>query len=215
MKNPLGSPLSPHVSVAILAGGRSSRFGSNKALAAWKDGRVIDAVISAVVDISGDTFLVTNDTGPYAGIEVDKIPDLRPGLGPLAGLEAALAHSRYDRVLLLACDMPLVSRRLIRYMTGLFSWAPCVIPQPASGLEPLHAIYHRSLLPLVRRALDNNWLSMTSFVETLPARIIRSEEISMLKIDKNCFRSANTPLELERLKGIYQDRTIAHAVDLD
>ncbi len=215
MENPLKSPHSPRVSVAILAGGRSSRFKSNKALAPWMGGCVIDAVISAALDISEDTFLVTNDAAAYARIELDKIPDLRPGLGPLAGLEAALDHSKYDRVFLLACDMPLVSRRLLRYMAGLFSWAPCIVPQPKGGLEPLHAIYHRSLQPLVKRALDRKRLSVTSFVENLPARRIRIEEISMLRIDVHCLRSANTPSDLKRLQAICQDRTIAHTVDLD
>jgi molybdopterin-guanine dinucleotide biosynthesis protein A len=92
---------------AVLAGGRSSRFGSDKAAADWRGASLADHASTAIADQVDATILV----GP------DRIADLpRPGLGPLGGIGGALAYAArhgYDSVLTIACDMPQLPAGLI------------------------------------------------------------------------------------------------------
>src|SRR5689334_17078630 len=91
----------------VLAGGKSSRMGRDKAILPGLFRYLIDDVAETVRAASGNVTLV-GDPGRYHDLEYPCIADLRPGLGPLAGLEAALLSSRSDLNLVLACDMPAI-----------------------------------------------------------------------------------------------------------
>ena len=91
------------------------------------------------------------------GIEV--VPDVRPGLGPLGGLHTALleAEARQLRgVLLLACDLPLVSERVIAAIGARADMSLAVAPTRPGGVEPLCAVYGCGALPLVVERLDGS-----------------------------------------------------------
>ena len=134
-------------SAAILAGGKSRRFGSNKALAPWFNGYVIDAVVRAAMGACRKVIIIADEPEPYSYSGLPIFPDVLPGLGPLAGLQSALRHAKAERIFLLGCDMPLLNSELLNLMWEIPTWAPVVIPGTPHGLEPLHAIYHKSLLP--------------------------------------------------------------------
>ena len=99
---------------AIIAGGKARRLGGlTKGLIAHDDGRsVVERLLGELADVGvQERVIVSNDRAPYAAMGTDVIGDLRPGEGPLAGIEAALSHlqGRCDATLILACDMPSVS----------------------------------------------------------------------------------------------------------
>ncbi|NMX23410.1 molybdenum cofactor guanylyltransferase [Dissulfurirhabdus thermomarina] len=193
----------PPCTGALLAGGRSRRFGSDKALAPWGSGRVIDAVAAALKAACPEVVLVTNRPEAFRDLGLRCVPDRHPGAGPLAGLQAALAAARHPRVFLAACDMPLIDPGIIRWLTGLPTWAPVVIPWLERGPEPLHAVYHRSLLPLVGGRLAAGRRSLRELVEMVPHRRVRPEEFPADPTRLQAvLGNANTPAELERLRRL-------------
>src|SRR6185295_447743 len=108
------------LTAAILAGGRSTRFGGRDKSALVVDGRTIfDRQLSELSQIADEILLVggTIEREPRPG--VTPIADLIPGCGPLGGLHAALTAARGDRVVVVACDMPYVSAPFLAYLAGL------------------------------------------------------------------------------------------------
>ena len=145
----------------VLAGGRSSRMGRDKALLPWAGQTVLAAVLRAVEQAAGQVILIAPARRyPSPGCPV--IPDLRPGLGPLAGLETALSVTGDEWNLVVACDMPrLTAPLLARLLADAAACdADCLIPTTPNGSHPLAAVYHRRCLPAVSRALDEGNLRL-------------------------------------------------------
>ncbi len=127
----------------MLAGGRSARMGREKALLPFR-GRVLAASIaSAVAEAAGTATLVGNPAlGALAGYAA--IPDRFPGEGPLGGILTALAHSRAEWNLIVACDMPALDAPFLRSLLDAAetAGADVLLPHGPSGRpEPLCAVY--------------------------------------------------------------------------
>ncbi len=194
------NPSRPSRSAAILAGGKSRRFGSNKALAPWFNGYVIDAVVQAAMGECHEVIIIANESEPYSYSGLPVFPDILPGLGPLAGLQSALRHAKAEKIFLLGCDMPLLNPELLNLMWEIPTWAPVVIPGTPHGLEPLHAIYHKSLLPIVDHRINSGNLSLQSLVRDIPRHIVSPADILKVCPTFECFTSVNTPEKLARLE---------------
>jgi molybdopterin-guanine dinucleotide biosynthesis protein A len=163
----------PSLLGAILAGGESSRFGSLKALsplggrpmAAWGV-RALRSHFERVVVISN-----TPETG--VTLELPSRGDLQPGMGPLGGLETALAWAEeegLDGAFLLGCDLPLVDDHVLaRILEQGFRGRPILVPESSGplGLEPLCAAYTVDCLGPVRELLKAGRRSMMGLLETV------------------------------------------------
>ena len=139
------------------------------------------------------------DVSDYPEVKLPKYPDLFPGKGPMAGLHSALLHATTPRVMLLACDMPLVNPALISYMLKIRTWAPVIIPYCNERFEPLHAIYHGSLLPIIELLIARNRLKMKDILDMVPKFLIRKKTIKDITGSLNCLSNINTLVEFNRL----------------
>jgi molybdenum cofactor guanylyltransferase len=104
------------------------------------------------------------DLAAYAPI----IPDLHPGCGPLAGIEAALTASSGDWNLLIAVDLPLLPPFFLGYLTTrtAITGASATVPTLAGRPQPLCAIYHRNLLPGITNAIKSGAYKVTDWIES-------------------------------------------------
>ena len=128
----------------VLAGGKSLRFGGPKVLAPLGGAPMASWGVRALQAAGLRVGVVSDEEGVEAALGVPVRPDLEAGLGPIGGLWTALqwAEERGDAgVLLLGCDMPLVSDALLRTVLGWSDDAPAVVPAGSDGLEPLCALY--------------------------------------------------------------------------
>jgi molybdopterin-guanine dinucleotide biosynthesis protein A len=158
----------------VLAGGRSSRMGQDKALLQVGRRSLIDVALEklrcigmAAPRIAG----ARTDLSSYAPV----VPDLHPGCGPLSGIEAALAASSQPLNLFLPVDMPLLPARFLSWMlvraeiTGALVTVPRIQGQP----QPLCAVYHRDLLPLLRASLvGGNYKVMSAMSAAAPSQMV-------------------------------------------
>lgn len=190
------------ITCAILAGGQSSRFGSNKAMACWDDQKttMIEAVIKAASQVIPHCMIIADNPAPYTSTGLPVHPDIIPGCGPISGIHSALVNSCTSRVLVLGCDMPMVSVHFITWLACIKTYAPVTVPESKSGLEPLHAIWHRSLAFLLENYLRLGKTGLRLILRDLPCRIISLEEIRQQGHNPASIASANTPGELERFR---------------
>ncbi len=189
------------ISCAVIAGGQSSRFGSDKALAAWTENRnVLGAVLEAASAVSNDVFIVAGAKNGYREFGVPVYQDIIPSKGPVGGIHTALSLARGQWVLILACDMPAASVSFIRYLCEVRSWAPVIVPESDSGLEPLHALWHKSLKTVLEHYIDQGLTGARKILQDLPMRIITIDEAKKNGLDINTLKSTNTPEELHSLR---------------
>ena len=191
-----------HISCCILAGGQSSRFGSNKALAGWPPGNhtVIEAVISAASHVTTDITIITHMPEEYAFTGLPCRPDLLRGCGPVSGIHSALCHTSTDRVLILACDMPAVSGHFLQWLVSITTWAPAVIPESDHGPEPLHAVWHRSLIPVFAAHIRlKKTGGLRHILNDIPFRPVTAPEYRSRGFKETALMSANRPAELKKI----------------
>ncbi|MBI5526101.1 MAG: molybdenum cofactor guanylyltransferase [Deltaproteobacteria bacterium] len=135
----------------VLAGGGSRRMGGrSKAFIEIGGKPIIEKTLALFRGLFGEVVVVTNTPAPYRRFEgVKLVSDVIPGCGPAGGIHAALDAIGAPMGFVAACDMPMLDERLIRRVCGLARGAgvECVVPRSAAGIEPLHAVYAKSLAP--------------------------------------------------------------------
>jgi molybdopterin-guanine dinucleotide biosynthesis protein A len=176
--------LKSSISAAILAGGRSTRLGHNKALLKIKGGTVIERVINAASQFISAVRIITNSPDEYKHLGFDIATDIRPGCGPLSGIHSALIHSATEYVLVLSCDIPLVSPEHLRPLINEYPGADITIYKHKK-FEPLCAIYRRTCIDALEELIDHGEYRIIDLFPSLNVKVIRIDH-------KETFRSINT-----------------------
>ena len=192
------------LTIAVQAGGRSSRMGSDKALLPLGGRPLIEHVLRRVEGLGDEVLITTNRPKDYAFLGQRMVEDRRPGAGALHGLLTALEAARGERVLLMGCDMPFVSRSLLEHMLAIATDAEVVIPRRGGKFQPLHAIYSKTCAGPVNQALEAGEKRMISFFSRIQTWIVEQETLDEYDPEGLSFFNANTPEELvqaERLLG--------------
>ncbi len=191
------------VTGVILAGGQSSRMGSNKALLPFQGGRFIEAIYRRFSELFPEVLLVTNNPEQYAFLPCRKVADLYAGMGALAGLHSGLRHAATPHIFVAACDMPWLNSALIRRLAGLRDTADVVIPHGENGLEPLHAVYCKQCLGPMEKSLAADRRRIVSFFPRVRVRQLQQEQVAAIDPDFDSFRNVNTPADYYRLRAEY------------
>jgi len=140
---------------AILAGGHSRRMGRDKALLKIDGKPVILRLVDLVRPLTDQIVICANDADAYAFLDLPVVPDIYGNQGPLAGLHAAMARSTHPVILLLACDLPYLSLRLLSALVDAVEGYDAVVCQTSDGRkQPLCAVYRRSCLQALQAQLE-------------------------------------------------------------
>lgn len=178
------------ITAIVIAGGRSSRMGTNKALLQVGDLPVIERLVQNLEEITSKIILVSNESAPYEYLGKEIIPDVYTQAGPLAGIHAGLSASGTTWNLVTACDMPFMDARVLRCLKSEAERSAkegpalsdiateAVIPRTSSGILPLLAMYKRSVLQGLESALEEQQLRLIPWTETLQAKYIPAEVLS-------------------------------------
>ena len=186
----------PEVTAAILAGGKSTRMGTNKAVLRVRGRPMIEHACAAVASLCRETILVTNTPEEYAHLQLPMFGDQFPEHGSLGGLYTAVQAARWPHVLVVACDMPLLNPALLAYLIAVRHAADAIVPQWDEFPEPLHAIYAKSCASAMRACLQAKRLKITSFFDACAVRLVSRAEIEVFDPTGMSFRNVNTPEEL-------------------
>jgi molybdopterin-guanine dinucleotide biosynthesis protein A len=174
----------------VLAGGRSTRMGRDKALLPAGPRTLLEHVAELVREAAGNVTLI----GPaerYAHLGIPMVPDAVESQGPLGGLFTALEATSADWNLIVACDMPGLTAEFLRTLLDAAELAgkDCLAPVTAQGIEPLCAVYHRRVASAAARALHAKLLKMQDFARSL-------DTVEWPVADPAILRNVNTPQDL-------------------
>ena len=194
-------------SVAIIAGGKSSRMGTDKSFVLIHDRPLIQHQLDRVHALGqAETFIVTNQFERYAKFGLRMVSDVLPETGSLGGIFTALTHAQHDWVLTLACDMPFINRELLKFMLKCMDGVDGVIPRVAGYPQGLHALYCKTCLPSIERKLSASQLKVIGFYEDVTMRYLDEAEYAIFEHVEESFFNVNTPTELEQARQIYHTK---------
>ena len=183
----------------ILAGGESRRMGTDKAFLQLEGKPLVDRILSVFLSLFDQTILVTNRPESYQGFRVRVISDAVDIPGPLTGVYTGLLHARSEHSFVAACDMPFLSQHLISYMIDSAGDYDAVVPVVGGLLEPLHAVYHRRTLPVLRDLLGSDDRRISRLFDRVRVRYLTSQEIAYYDPAFRSFTNINTPEQLKEV----------------
>lgn len=212
---------SKFLAIAILIGGKSSRFGSDKGLFEFSGKPLISYLLDTLSDLKYDIFLIANSINQVQDyikkiniinltafiIDEKDINPHKPLHTPMVGLYSAfkeLNRLKYKKVLVLSCDSPLIKKEVLKYLIEQCKNYDCCIPQWENGLlEPLLAIYPtKKALKAVKKNLKIQSYKITNLLAIQWKIKFISIEKSIKIMDKNLstFVNINELKDLEKVK---------------
>jgi phospholipid/cholesterol/gamma-HCH transport system ATP-binding protein len=188
----------PEVTAFILAGGRSTRMGLDKAFVQL-DGRTL---LARALELARGLATDVRIVGDVAKFEKfgPVVEDIFQNCGPLGGIHAALRASATELNLILAVDVPFVAAQFLSYMIAQAvncSSASAVVPRAAGGWQPLCAVYRRSFAEGAETALRAGHNKIDRLFDLLEIRVIDEDELVRAGFSLDIFRNLNTREELE------------------
>lgn len=144
----------------ILAGGQSSRMGTDKGLVLFGDKPLVQYSIDLAKVVCNDIFIGTNND-EYSKFGYNLIHDIVVGKGPIGGLHAALKNTEQDYIFLLSCDIPYGSLNVAKLLIEELSDFEIVVPIWGKGkIEPLFGFYSKTILPIVEQQIKTENFKM-------------------------------------------------------
>jgi molybdenum cofactor guanylyltransferase len=179
----------------VLAGGNSTRMGTDKALLRTGGVAMVQRIAGIVQHAAGSATLI-GDPEKYRSLGFPVVADLRPGFGPLGGMEAALSHTDCEWNLIAACDLAALRADFLATLCAqagrLDARADCLVPSGPDGrLQPLTAVYRRRCLAVFSAALDCARRKVNEALDSLEVRLWQTN-------DPQLFQNVNTPDDWNR-----------------
>jgi molybdenum cofactor guanylyltransferase len=210
----------------VLAGGKSSRMGTStdKAFLDFRGQSLLERAL-AVAGMVCDRVTIVGDPAKFEAVLSSRfsflsktqrqsprtenrelrtvIADIFPGCGPLAGIHAALVHSNAALNLMLAVDMPFVSRELLAFLfvRAEASDAVVTVPSTGKGLQPLCAVYRRDFSTVAEQALRAGKYKVDAAFSGVRVRVIEENELAAAGFSERDFFNVNTPQDRQAAEG--------------
>lgn len=179
--------------LALLCGGRSKRFGSNKALAKVCNSTLIEHIVKQLQAVCLPLVLVTNTPEEYAFLNLPCLTDSKAYSGPLAALLTVFEKTSYDQVVLVACDMPRLETKLLSTLLQHTPEAAACVVRDAVGPQYLLGRYSRRLFKSLDEFVQGGGKSFKEFFLSHPYALVFLDS-------ENEIPNVNTPKEWEEFQ---------------
>lgn len=188
-----------NISFIILSGGKNSRYGGiNKAFIKVEGVKILDRLINTATQLVNEIIIVTNDPESYNEYNTFKITsDHYKEIGPLAGIHAGLKVITHQAAIVVSCDMPFVKKEIITQQIDIFhQFKPDVlIPSHKNKIEPLHAIYSKTILPEIEAQIRSGSYAIRKMFPRLDVYNFTPSDVNLYE---QSIININSPEEFER-----------------
>ncbi|GAB6156949.1 molybdenum cofactor guanylyltransferase [Desulfotomaculum varum] len=185
----------------ILAGGRSRRMQTNKALLQINGKSIMQIIIDRLTPYFKEIIIISNQPQVYAHLGLPVYSDIFLNQGPLAGIHSGLIHISSPGAFFTACDMPCIDPRLAWQLTQLLHSFQGVVPRLGDFLQPLYAAYSKECLPAVEKSLQKGQLKITSFYQWVNINFFDFAQHPEYNWDR-IFFNVNTPSDYRQITGV-------------
>ena len=194
----------------ILAGGKGRRLGREKAWVELGGKSLLQHAVSNLEFLNSEIVIVKAPEGELptvsAGVNLKVVQDSVGGKGPLSGILSGLVNSNYSYNLIVACDMPLLNKDLVKYMISSVKDYYAVVPRLGKHLEPLQAVYSKDCISEIEKLLAQDRLKVEGLFSGVRTRFVESAEIERFDAAHLSFININTPTDLKKAEGLLERR---------
>ncbi len=180
----------------MLAGGRSVRMGTDKALLRYEGTRLVDRAVAHLQRLCDDVVVAA---GPRVipELRVPQVPDRPTGTGPLGGLAAGLAEAEGDVAFVLAVDLPEPDLDFLARLAAYWQGEAAIVPTAAGYPQPLHAVWATSCAPALSLLAASGTRSLVDAARQLDATILCEAQTAALVDHDRWAWNLNRPSDLE------------------
>jgi molybdenum cofactor guanylyltransferase len=192
----------PDLSAFVLAGGKSTRMGTDKAFVVLQGRKLVERALELARSVTS-TVSIVGDPAKFAAFG-PVVADIFPGCGPLGGIHAALRGSETDLNLILAVDLPLVSAALLHYLVIRAVESPTAlvcVPRTGQRWQPLCALYRRQFRDLAEQSLRAGRFKIDALFDPKRTQVITGEQLLAAGFSADLFTNVNTPGDLAAATG--------------
>lgn len=186
-------------SAIILAGGKSSRMGMDKALLKLNNLTLIVGALEKIRVLFDEIIIVTSQSVKYNFKGIKEVVDIFPGQGPLGGIHAGLKTAKYEKAFVVACDMPFWEPDIVKRLWDAATDYDAAVPKKDSFLEPLFAVYSKACLPAIEECFKQNLLSVFDFYQSVNINYVEKDDLLSFTNSKRAFLNINTPEEYYKI----------------
>ncbi len=195
------------IGAVILAGGKSNRMGKDKAFLPLGDKPLFEHVFKVCAHLFKDIMVVTKDPDPFLKYPVRVERDILDA-GALGGLYTGLSLSLTPFVFCVACDMPFLKEKLIKYLVSLKNGYDAVVPMGPDGLHPLCAVYSKSCLTPIEKSIAEGNRRISSFFKEIKLRFVEVGEVRIFDPQFLSFFNINTPSDLRMAEEVLKENRL-------
>jgi molybdenum cofactor guanylyltransferase len=192
----------------ILVGGASRRMGQDKAQLRLGRETMLERITAQLSPVTSSVTLV-GSLRAYVGHSLPTVPDVHERWGALGGIHAALSAAKTDWSIVIACDLPFVTRDLFERLKSFADESPhksidSIVPlQPDGRPQPVCALYRReACLPEIERLISAGEHTPRALLANVRTRHAQFAELSDLPGAENFFINLNTPEDFQRAKWL-------------
>lgn len=181
----------------VLAGGKSTRMGKDKALLDLDGKPFITHILDTVQRCTENVFVVSNNR-ELDNLGITRFPDSVAGVGPVGGIYTGLLHSKTEFNLIVACDTPFLNQDTIHCLIEGFDEEHDTFIVRCEGIQmPLIGIYRKSTLPFFERAINEKKLGLQKLLLKLKTKVIE-----LPKSHAKSVMNINTPSDLKAIENL-------------
>lgn len=181
----------PNIHAYLLAGGKSSRMGTDKGLLHFQNKYLVEWVINELQFVFEKITIVANNAA-YQKFNLEVIEDEIKNIGPAGGIFTALKHAHTKSIFVVSCDMPFITAKAIGFVVGQSAGTQITIPVYHTKMQPLFAVYSKSCLPIWEQLIEQKFIKLQEMVAhfdllklNVDHNIIFDEKVLMNINDKN------------------------------
>ncbi|HEV8717536.1 MAG TPA: NTP transferase domain-containing protein [Candidatus Binatia bacterium] len=211
-------PLAPNfqsLSAIVLAGGKSSRMGRPKALLPFDGEPLITRTVRTLRQLFADIVVVAAPEQELPPLSVTLVRDEIAYQGPVGGIYYGLQAARSEVCFVTSCDAPFLNLTLIAHLVSQIADCDVVVPHWQERLQPLHAVYRRSVVPLLRTQLERGELRPISLYQKVRTREVGVEELCRFDPEGLSFRNLNSPEDYQSALALWRNKRQSNQIETE
>ena len=178
----------------ILAGGKSSRMGTDKGLMVLNGKPIVQSVIDNLHPEVNKVVIVSNNRA-YEKFGFEVIEDVIKDIGPAGGIYSVLNHSETDRNFIMSCDMPFITSATIRFIIERSTLSEITLPVHNKKLEPLFGVYSKTCLPKWKELIEKGIIKLQDLANNFKLQKIITDNNELFS--ELIFSNINTKVDFE------------------
>lgn len=190
---------------AVLAGGKSSRMGTDKALLILNNESLLERSVKKLKNAFDEVIIVRDASKEYNIPGAREITDIYRHIGPLAGIYTALERSSYNYVFITACDMPFWDQNIVELLMNSCNGYDAAVPRLKGLFQPLLAVYTKNCIKAIESCMARGMCKVSVLYDILKVNIVDSTLLEHISVPEKTFCNVNTPDDFRNLQILYKE----------